>query len=411
MLNTSRRRILAVVATIGVLASGATAQQDVRERLRDTQEQLDSARSSRDVVSAETDVARAQLAAADERLHAMEVQLREREAELVAAEAALADANARTAEVNTDLIRVNGELSAVRAELAEDQDQFDARVAAAYKRGGYLPYAQALLRADDFNELVTSGYYVRSVMRADRASIDVVTDRTAAVVEMRSEIDALREDLAAEQRVAAEAEAEVARRAETHRQLTTMVGEERAARAQLLTRLEDDLATHTQLVSSLETASAELERELQAELARQAAAAAAASAVSAPIEGDLLWPTAGRAGSPYGWRVHPIHGTRRMHTGVDISGHTGQPIIAAAAGRVVSAGWRGGYGLAVVIDHGGGLATLYAHQSVLAVRAGQPVSQGQKIGEVGSTGYSTGPHLHYEVRVNGTPQDPMRWYG
>jgi murein DD-endopeptidase MepM/ murein hydrolase activator NlpD len=131
---------------------------------------------------------------------------------------------------------------------------------------------------------------------------------------------------------------------------------------------------------------------------------------AAPGKGGLLWPTDGRAGSGYGYRTHPITRQRRMHTGVDVGAPMGQPIIAAAEGLVVGSGWRGGYGLTVVIDHGGGLATLYAHQSRLSVSQGQVVQAGQKIGEIGSTGQSTGPHLHYEVRVNGSPRNPMDWY-
>ena len=100
-----------------------------------------------------------------------------------------------------------------------------------------------------------------------------------------------------------------------------------------------------------------------------------------------------------------------MHTGWDMSARSGSPIHAAGDGVVVSAGTRGGYGNAVVIDHGGGLATLYAHQSSMAVSAGQQVSQGQVIGYVGCTGYCTGPHLHFEVRVNGTPVDPGGYVG
>jgi len=96
-----------------------------------------------------------------------------------------------------------------------------------------------------------------------------------------------------------------------------------------------------------------------------------------------------------------------MHTGVDLGCGNGTPIGAAGDGVVVSAGWNGGYGNAVVIDHGNGLATLYGHQSSLAASPGQRVSTGQTIGYVGSTGYSTGPHLHWEVWVNGTPVDPM----
>lgn len=100
-------------------------------------------------------------------------------------------------------------------------------------------------------------------------------------------------------------------------------------------------------------------------------------------------------------------GTRRLHAGVDFGAGPGTPIVAADNGTVVSAGWTGGYGNAVIIDHGGGVATLYGHQSRLAVRSGARVSRGQVIGYVGSTGMSTGPHLHFELRVNGVPRDPM----
>ena len=98
-----------------------------------------------------------------------------------------------------------------------------------------------------------------------------------------------------------------------------------------------------------------------------------------------------------------------MHQGIDISAGSGTPIRAAKSGTVIYAGWMDGYGNIIVIDHGGGFATAYAHQSRLGAVDGQSVSQGQVIGYVGSTGHSTGPHLHFETRVNGTPQDPMRF--
>ena len=111
--------------------------------------------------------------------------------------------------------------------------------------------------------------------------------------------------------------------------------------------------------------------------------------------------------SSYGWRTHPIFGNRRFHSGIDFGGGYGAPIYAAEAGVVVSASSRGGYGMTIVIDHGGGLTTLYAHQSRFAVGAGQQVTRGQVIGYIGSTGFSTGPHLHFEVRVNGATRNPM----
>jgi murein DD-endopeptidase MepM/ murein hydrolase activator NlpD len=113
--------------------------------------------------------------------------------------------------------------------------------------------------------------------------------------------------------------------------------------------------------------------------------------------------------SGFGPRRHPISGGTRLHSGVDIGAPSGAPITAADAGVVVMAGSSGGYGNWTLIDHGGGLATGYAHQSSIGVTRGQHVSRGAVIGRVGSTGASTGPHLHWEVRVNGTPVDPMRY--
>ena len=124
-------------------------------------------------------------------------------------------------------------------------------------------------------------------------------------------------------------------------------------------------------------------------------------------KGVLSWPVPGAVTSPFGMRMHPIFHVMKMHTGVDLHAGMGTPIHAAAAGTVVYADWRGGYGKCVIIDHGGGLATLYGHQSEILVNVGQKVKRGEVIGKVGSTGYSTGPHLHFEVRVNGTPVNPL----
>jgi murein DD-endopeptidase MepM/ murein hydrolase activator NlpD len=118
-------------------------------------------------------------------------------------------------------------------------------------------------------------------------------------------------------------------------------------------------------------------------------------------------PVAGRVTSGFGERFHPILGYRRFHAGLDLAATYGSPIAAAADGRVVSAGWHGGYGQLVAVIHGGGIETLYGHMSRIAARPGELVRQGQVIGYVGSTGLSTGPHLHYEVLKNGRPVNPL----
>lgn len=123
--------------------------------------------------------------------------------------------------------------------------------------------------------------------------------------------------------------------------------------------------------------------------------------------GRFAMPVRGaRISSGYGYRHHPILGRRKLHTGIDFAASSGTPIYAAAGGVVISSGYRNGYGNTVIIDHGGGIATLYGHCSRLYVSSGQKVGKGSRIAAVGSTGMSTGPHLHFEVRVNGSPVDP-----
>ena len=118
------------------------------------------------------------------------------------------------------------------------------------------------------------------------------------------------------------------------------------------------------------------------------------------------WPVQARVSSEFGYRIHPISGTKRLHTGTDLAAPSGTPIKATGAGVVIHAGWRGGYGNTVMIDHGGNKVTLYAHMSSISAKSGQQVSKGTVIGKVGSTGNSTGPHCHYEVRINGKPVNP-----
>ncbi len=201
-----------------------------------------------------------------------------------------------------------------------------------------------------------------------------------------------------------------------HRQETRVValrvGQARALRERLAASRSGLVATQVERQQDLAELTA-VEREhlaemealqqVSAELAAkiQAAQAAAGTGGGSPSAAGFIWPVLGAVTSPFGWRWG------RMHEGIDIAAGSGTPIRAAAAGTVIYAGWLGGYGNLTVIDHGGGIATAHGHQSSLAAGTGAYVAQGQVIGYVGSTGHSTGPHLHFEVRLNGVPQDPL----
>jgi murein DD-endopeptidase MepM/ murein hydrolase activator NlpD len=196
--------------------------------------------------------------------------------------------------------------------------------------------------------------------------------------------------------------------------ISARTAQTRDVRNQLVGAKNDLSSTKQQKLQDISTLTKEQQAEageidaLQAASATIAARIQAAQAgrqsggpTSTPSSAGLIWPVNGPVTSPFGWRWG------RMHQGIDIAAGTGTQIKAAAAGTIIYCGWESGYGNLTVIDHGGNLATAYGHQSSISVACGQHVAQGEIIGAVGSTGHSTGPHLHFEVRINGNPVDPL----
>lgn len=182
------------------------------------------------------------------------------------------------------------------------------------------------------------------------------------------------------------------------------ISEKAEQEKKLYEELKERRADYEKKIEELERSSAELERAIQAKMAQRRQ-----TGVYAHGTGALDWPIRGRITSRFGYRRHPMWGGRHLHTGLDIAAPHGDPIRSADSGEVIFSGWWDGYGKAVVIDHGGNITTVYGHMSRIYAQNGAKISKGQIIGLVGSTGYSTGPHVHFEVRVKGRPQDPMRY--
>jgi murein DD-endopeptidase MepM/ murein hydrolase activator NlpD len=174
----------------------------------------------------------------------------------------------------------------------------------------------------------------------------------------------------------------------------------RVAKRDALQNVQDSKAEYLQEVAGLQASSNQLAAQIRS---AQSRSSYSEPSDTTPSAAGFIWPVNGPVTSPFGMRWG------RMHEGIDIGVEYGTPIHAAAAGRVVYAGWMSGYGNLVAIDHGGGVSTAYGHQSSIAVSVGQTVAQGQTIGYVGCTGHCFGPHLHFEVRINGTPVDPLSY--
>ena len=178
------------------------------------------------------------------------------------------------------------------------------------------------------------------------------------------------------------------------------------SQSELVERLNSDRLALEAAQNQLDRDSKNISVLIQNKVAQAQAKANSRSNILIRGSGILAFPSNARTSSAFGWRIHPILGYRRFHSGLDFAASYGSKIRAADSGNVIFAGWYGGYGRTVIIDHGQDKTTLYAHASELYVSEGQSVERGQAIASVGSTGLSTGPHLHFEVRRNGTPVNP-----
>ena len=251
---------------------------------------------------------------------------------------------------------------------------------------------EVILESSSFQDVLDRLHYLDAIARQDKRIASMVASARDEVHVARERTKKTRSRVHAETQV-------IAVRTQQQREVQSQLVANKSTLAGKRTRQKSRLASTRQqeqvLISEANALAAE-----DARIRGQLAAAQGATD-STPSASGLIWPVNGPVTSPFGYRWG------RLHAGIDIGVPYGTPIHAAAAGTVVLAGWTGGYGNYTCIDHGGGLATCYAHQSSYAVSAGAHVSQGQVIGYVGSTGHSFGAHLHFEVRINGNPVDPL----
>lgn len=296
------------------------------------------------------------------------------------------------------------QLAVVRAQMAAAQQQLQEQAVSAYIGRSDAGRWDDLLRASSLDQLATKQSYL-SVVGATQTELIASKERLRDETnDLLGDLKVARDKAQAERDVVdgqrANLQSERDSQAAVRYQVSVEIADYQSLLQEVLSRKDEFQAQAQDLAAQSEAVAEELGR-------RQAQAQSDSSSSSSSGTGGLADPLPHiEINSGFGYRVHPIYGTVLLHTGDDLAADSGDPIHAAADGVVVSAGWLGGYGNATVIDHGGGLATLYGHQSVILVSPGQHVVKGQVIGKVGCTGSCTGPHLHFEVRINGNPVDP-----
>lgn len=395
------------LAVLGVLAglsapAGAAApspeerRRDIQSEVRKLREQLGEAAEQEAELIAEVAVSRRLRQELDARVAQLDAAIATTVAELAQLDADLRAAEAAEAEAQAAVAAAEQDLEDATALLRQQAVQ-------AFIRFGNTPSVDELvLNLDDVNDAPRLYAYVEAVAEAQAEVVarhrklqEDTTLLRARAVEARTAVATHQQEVRSRKAGLETARAEQATaRAE--------VAAEAATEQRLLQQVQARRGEYQRRISQLERESNDIAALLRRRQADQGVTPSGKGVLAVPVANAIVT-------SAFGYRTHPIFEDRRLHAGVDFRAPTGTPVLAAGAGVVVFAGWKSGYGYTVVLDHGGSLATLYAHNSRLTVTVGETVARRERIALAGSTGNSTGPHVHFEVRVSGAPVDPLRY--
>ena len=354
-----------------------------QDSIKDARQKRDSAVNAQANAAAQIDFLKAQDADVADAVTQVNLAVTTQQARVEAAQQGLKNAEQEAAAQNALVAEAQTHIAAVRAQvgdlLVEDYMGRSAEDATSILRAPNL--IEGLQRAALLDAVSTDRRRLTSSLRGLQADLDAALRAANAAVdqaqhyraEIASELEALQGRLADQQRLKVELERRIVE----------------------WRKKQDQLARDSSNLSAF------ILKEQARILGVSAGAPSAAS-----VQGFIM-PLRGKIDSGFGMRRHPIYGDVRMHTGTDIDGRTGDPVVAAKEGRVLFAGVFGGYGNCVIIQNGPGVSTLYGHLSSIDVSVGNVIGKGEFVGRVGSTGVATGPHLHFEVRINGDPKDPM----
>lgn len=310
--------------------------------------------------------------------------------ELNILEANIQKLESELANIDGEIVKTKGQIKETKNDLKNAENNIEnknnvlnSRLRVMYKNGE-VGYIEVLLDSENFTELMTRLDMVKKILEHDVNLLKYLKDQRDIIKEKKNALEI------------------------QNSQLVSLMNSMKSKQSKLvvsrgkLSRVKEELKKDHKALESQEDALTRLANKISEEIRRKQSS-------KKYVGGKMSWPAPGytRITSPYGYRIHPILKTKKLHTGIDIGISLGKPIVAAQSGKVIHAGWLGGYGKVVMIDHGGGIVTLYAHNSKLVVKEGQEVQRGQTISKCGSTGMSTGPHLHFEVRKNGKYVDPL----
>lgn len=359
--------ITALLLVFMMAFSSTVVYADNKSDLKDVQDEIDQ--KEQELEDGKKEVKRL-----DAEIEELEVRISESENKLV-------KINSDIKKTEKKIDKAEADLEKAEAEVAEQNENLNSRLRAMYKNGS-VGFIDVLLSSGSVSEFIMNYEMVKKIYSSDKSILEELQDNYDLINEKKMELDNLQASLVSQKQdqLTLQDELNADKKA---------VAKKKGAVSANNEKLEDNIA-------DLKAEAANIEALIQKD---QQSSGSGGSGGAEYTEGQFSWPVPGwtRVSSDYGWRVCPFHGNE-FHTGIDIPAGYGEAVVAAASGTVISACYQGSYGNAVLISHGGGLYTLYAHNSSLIVYPGQQVSKGQQIARIGSTGSSTGNHLHFEVR-------------
>ena len=425
--------LVAFVAAVPSFASGVAGAQTAADKNR-VDQQINATKKQVDTASAEEQRLLGLIEESNGRKQVLDAKVASFDSQIATVQRQLDAAQSKLNALETQQRATEIRLEEARQALAEAKAELGRQAIAAYTgQSEAATYASMLLHASSLSDLASKRSYMRAVVGSQTEAIATTERLRDQVGDLGKQLEASKNEAQGQRDVVAgqRGSLQVSRdaQASARAEVAAEIAQTDRLRSEAHAR-KDEFEAQVNRLEQQSASIAETLRRRQAEAEAAAAAARTTTTVAgggtsgggggggggttatapARAPGRLVHPVPGAPiTSPFGPRVHPIYGTVRTHTGIDFGADTGTAIRAAADGVVVSASWYGGYGNATVIDHGGGLATLYGHQSSMGVSAGQKVTAGQTIGRVGCTGDCTGPHLHFETRVNGDPVNPANY--
>ncbi|MDE2480678.1 MAG: peptidoglycan DD-metalloendopeptidase family protein [bacterium] len=368
-------------------------------RAETLQQRIQAERRKSEAIQARLHQKKAELGAATVKVQGLQAQLDETNRAISSVRAHIGTLDAQQRGLERRISWNTVQLRAAQRSLQLHDDALKRRLVDIYENGD-LSYVAVLLSAHSFTEFVERWEDLRLLIDANEKAVRERKAAEGRVLNVERDLERTQVALQQESQAQTRAENQLATLADERSNLVALADQQRRHVAAQVAEMEDLSASEE---AQLERLIQERQREIEAQ---QKAAGIAGTAEPSAGTGSFAWPVSGTITSPFGWRSNPFGGSPEFHQGLDIAAPTGTTVTAAATGTVLLAQWYGGYGNYILLDNGGGFSTGYGHLSAIYVSVGQHVQRGQAIGAVGSTGQSTGPHLHFEVRFHGKPVDP-----